>query len=60
MEIKKPELLGMCCACHEYTDAYEPCCGASVFAEGSNEYWEDLRSNWEEKTGFIWEEVFGE
>ena len=56
---KKPEMLGMCTSCGEYTDAYEPCCNAAVSVEGGNEHWEELQSEWEHETGLSWEKTFG-
>lgn len=57
-EIRQPELIGMCGECKEYTDAYNPCCGATVYAEGSGYNWEDLQAEWEEETGLKWDDTF--
>lgn len=37
--------VGMCVACKEWTSAIEPCCGTSVYFEGSTLNWEDMLSD---------------
>jgi hypothetical protein len=57
IKVKKPELVGVCLACKEWTDAYEPCCNKGVLVGGSVKYFEDLQEDWEQKTGVAWDSI---